>query len=60
MGRSLLKMSNDELYESSLRFLFKQLDLYVEMNQPNKSKSKYNSGNNNESKEDTKYYKVLD
>lgn len=53
-------MSNDELYESSVRFLFKQLDLYVEINQPNKSKSKYNNGNNNERKEDTKYYKVLD
>lgn len=49
MGRSLLKMSNEELYESSLRFIFKQFDLYVEANKESekryKSKDK-NKGNN--------------
>lgn len=55
MGRSLLKMSNEELYESSLRFIFKQFDLYIEANKEvergykNNSKNKANS-NNKESK----------
>ena len=43
MGRSLLKMNNEELYESSLRFIFKQLDLYVEANQKAEKKYKKNS-----------------
>lgn len=55
MGRSLLKMSNEELYESSLRFIFKQFDLYIEANKEaergykNNSKNKANN-NNTESK----------
>lgn len=55
MGRSLLKMSNEKLYESSLRFIFKQFDLYIEANKEaergykNNSKNKVNS-NNTESK----------
>lgn len=32
MGRTLLKMNNEEIFESSLRFIFKQLDIYIETN----------------------------
>lgn len=48
-------MSNEELYESSLRFVFKQFDLYIEANKEaergykNNSKNKANN-NNTESK----------
>lgn len=45
MGRSLLKMSNEEIYESSLRFVFKQLDLYVEANK--EAGKRYQSSNKN-------------
>jgi hypothetical protein len=58
MGRSLLKMSNEEIYGSSLRFIFKQLDLYVENNkQDNKNNKK---GSKNTKSEETKKLKVLD
>lgn len=56
MGRSLLKMSNEEIYESSLRFIFKQIDLYIESN---KQANKNNKVNKNINKEETKL-KVLD
>lgn len=60
MGRSLLKMNNEELYESSLRFIFKQLDIYVEVNKEANKRSKTKGyKNNNTSKEETKL-KVLD
>lgn len=60
MGRSLLKMSNEEIYESSLRFIFKQLDIYVEVNkEANKRSNVKGYKNNNISKEETKL-KVLD
>lgn len=60
MGRSLLKMSNEEIYESSLRFIFKQLDIYVEVNKEANKRSKTKGyKNNNTSKEETKL-KVLD
>ena len=51
-------MSNEEIYESSLRFIFKQLDLYVEVNKEANNRSKI-KGNKNTSKEETKL-KVLD
>lgn len=60
MGRSLLKMSNEEIYESSLRFIFKQLDIHVEVNKEVNKRSKMKGyKNNNTSKEETKL-KVLD
>ncbi len=45
MGRSLLKMSNNEIYESSLRFIFKQLDIYVEVNEKVNKNNKLNKNN---------------
>lgn len=55
MGRSLLKMSNDEIYESSLRFIFKQLDLYVESNkQVNNKNNINNKGTKNNKSEETR------
>ena len=60
MGRSLLKMSDEEIYESSLRFIFKQLDIHVEVNKEANKRSKTKGyKNNNTSKEETKL-KVLD
>lgn len=58
MGRSLLKMSNEEIYESSLRFIFKQLDIYVEANK--KVENKYNSNTNNSIKKEENKLMVLD
>lgn len=49
-------MSNEEIYESSLRFIFKQLDIYIEVN---KVVNKNNKINKNNMKEETKL-KVLD
>ena len=51
-------MSNEELYESSLRFIFKQFDLYLEANKQVNKRSKDKGYKNNNSKE-TKL-KVLD
>lgn len=59
MGRSLLNMNNEELYESSLRFIFKQLDLYVEANKEANKRSKDKGYKNNNNSEETKL-KVLD
>lgn len=59
MGRSLLKMSNDEIYESSLRFIFKQFDLYVEANKEKYNNSPNKSNSNNSRSEETKLM-VLD
>ena len=56
-------MSNDEIYESSLGFIAKQLDLHVKANEQANKKSKgkpSRNNNNNERKEETKSYKVLD
>ncbi|WP_172676145.1 MULTISPECIES: hypothetical protein [Clostridium] len=53
-------MSNEEIYESSLRFIFKQLDIHVEVNKEANKRSKTKGyKNNNTSKEETKL-KVLD
>ena len=52
MGRSLLKMSNEEIFESSLRFIFKQLDIYVEANK--QVEKKYKSNNKGYEKEEKK------
>ena len=57
MGRSLLKMSNEEIFESSLRFIFKQLDIYVEANK--QVENKYKSNNKGYEKEEKKLM-VLD
>lgn len=60
MGRSLLNMSDNEIYESSLRFIFKQLDLYVESNkQVNNKNNINNKGTKNNKSEETRL-KVLD
>ena len=59
MGRSLLKMSNEEIYESSLRFIFKQLDLYVEANKEAEKRYKNNSKNKGNNSEENKLM-VLD
>ena len=59
MGRSLLKMSNEELYESSLRFIFKQIDLYVEANKEAEKRHKNNSKNKGNNSEENKLM-VLD
>lgn len=60
MGRSLLKMSNEELYESSLRFIFKQLDLYVETNKETERKYKNNSKTKGNTKSEENKLMVLD
>ena len=60
MGRSLLKMSNEELYESSLRFIFKQLDLYVETNKEAERKYKSNSKTKGSTKSEENKLMVLD
>lgn len=57
MGRSLLKMSNEEIYESSLRFIFKQLDIYIEANK--EADTKY-INNTKHSKKEEKKLMVLD
>ncbi|WP_288219061.1 hypothetical protein [uncultured Clostridium sp.] len=59
MGRALLKMSNEEIYESSLRFIFKQLDLYVEANKEAEKRYKNNSKNKGNNSEENKLM-VLD
>ena len=48
-------MSNDETYNSSLRFIFKQLDLYVE----NNKQSNNNKGNKGSSKPKVERLPVL-
>ncbi|WP_166484830.1 hypothetical protein [Clostridium cuniculi] len=54
-------MSNEEIYESSLRFVFKQLDLYIEANKEVEKRYKSNNKNkgNNISSENKKLM-VLD
>lgn len=59
MGRSLLKMNNNEIYESSLRFIFKQLDIHVKVNEESNKKNNKNSNNTFNKSEETKL-KVLD
>lgn len=60
MGRTLLKMSNAELYESSLRFIFKQFDLYVEANKEAEKRYKNTSKNNGNSRSEENKLMVLD
>lgn len=60
MGRSLLKMSNEELYESSLRFIFKQFDLYIETNKESEKRYKNNSKNKDNTRVEEKTLMVLD
>lgn len=60
MGRSLLKMSNEELYESSLRFIFKQFDLYIEANKEIEKRYKNTSKNNGNTKNEENKLMVLD
>lgn len=52
-------MSNEEIYESSLRFIFKQLDLYVEANKAAEKRYKNNSKNKGNNSEENKLM-VLD
>lgn len=60
MGRSLLKMNNEEIYESSLRFIFKQLDLYVEANKETEKIYKNNSKNKGKNGNEENKLMVLD
>lgn len=60
MGRSLLKMSNEEIYESSLRFIFKQLDLYIEANKETEKRYKNNSKNEGNNRNEENKLMVLD
>lgn len=60
MGRSLLKMSNEELYESSLRFIFKQFDLGVEANKETEKRYKNNGTNKSSIKNEENKLMVLD
>lgn len=60
MGRSLLKMSNEEIYESSLRFIFKQLDLYIEANKETEKIYKNNSKNKGKNGNEENKLMVLD
>ena len=60
MGRSLLKMSNEEIYESSLRFIFKQLDLYIEANKETEKRYKNNSKNEGTNRSEENKLMVLD
>ncbi|MEN8079185.1 hypothetical protein ABFP60_19670 [Clostridioides difficile] len=53
MARTILKWSDADFWDSSLRFLYKQLDIYEESNKPKKEK------NTIVTKEDSKKYKVL-
>lgn len=60
MGRSLLKMSNEELYQSSLRFIFKQFDLYVEANKEIDKRYKTNNKNKSNNRSEENKLMVLD
>ena len=60
MGRSLLKMSNEEIYESNLRFIFKQLDLYIEANKETEKRYKNNSKNEGNNRSEKNKLMVLD
>ena len=60
MGRSLLKMNNDEIYESSLRFIFKQLDIHVKVNEEANRKANKKSNNNINNKSEETKLMVLD
>ena len=53
-------MSNEELYESSLRFIFKQLDLYVEANEEAEKRYKNNSKNKGNNISEEKKLMVLE
>ena len=54
-------MSNEEIYESSLRFIFKQLDIHVEVNkEANKKVNTKKSKNNNINKFEENKLMVLD
>ncbi|MBS4957972.1 MULTISPECIES: hypothetical protein [Clostridium] len=53
-------MSNEELYESSLRFIFKQIDLYVEANKEAEKRHKNNSKNKGNTRSEENKLMVLD
>ena len=53
-------MKNDEIYESSLRFIFKQLDLYVEANKEAEKRYKNNSKNKGNTRSEENKLMVLD
>ncbi len=53
LARTILKWSDADFWDSSLRFLYKQLDIYEESNKPKKEK------NTIATKEESKKYKVL-
>lgn len=48
LAKSALKWNDEDFWDSSPRFLFKQMDLYAKYNKPNEevSKSTVKNGNN--------------
>ena len=59
MAKSVLRWDDEDFWDSSPRFLFKQFDLYVEFNKPSKDKAKTNKPGV-ETKEIKTKLKVLD
>ena len=59
LGRNCLNWNDDEFWDSSPKFLFKQLDLYTKFNSEKPPKEKGNKGDTKTTKE-VKKYKVLD
>lgn len=53
-------MSNEELYESSLRFIFKQFDLCVEANKETEKRYKNNGKNKSSIRSEENKLMVLD
>ena len=60
MCRYLFKINNEEIYESSLRFIFKQLDLYIEANKETEKRYKNNSKNEGNNRSEENKLMVLD
>lgn len=53
-------MSNEELYESSLRFIFKQFDLHAEVNKETEKRCKTNNKNKGNTRSEENKLMVLD
>ena len=53
-------MSNEEIYESSLRFIFKQIDIHVEVNKEAEKRYKNNSKNKGNNISEEKKLMILE
>lgn len=60
MCRSLLHLDNDYIYESSLSFLFKQLDLYIKHNKIDKNNKNVSNTKANKNSTEKVVYKITD